>query len=407
MELQQIYEGKTSLLIPKIQRKKGPIKKHSGFYNPLMEFNRDISILVLNSLNKKKILDGLGGCGARGVRIANEVGKEVVINDINEIAYDLIKKNIELNNLKNAFVENKDLNLLLNERKFDYVDIDPYGTPIYFLDNAFKNAKINSVFGITATDTATLCVNQKACLKKYNALSLKTEYHKEIGLRILIGFIAKTSLKYDKEILPLLCYYADHYFRVYVKIVKKKKGTIENLGFIIHNFENGERKVVKKLNDASFNFGNTKREEKELINFNFGNEKTKIETKLRVANKNFGIISFNEETKLKNINMKNEKFAGQLWIGKLNDKKFLQKLKIKNLNTEKRIAKYLHLWKQELNIPYFYETREIARVLKTTPKINDIVEKLKQSGFSASKTHFSPTGFKTNAKFGEIIEILK
>lgn len=355
MELQQISEGKTKLLIPKIQRKKGPIKKHSGFYNPLMEFNRDISILILNSLNKKEILDGLGGCGSRGIRIANELGKEVVINDINKIAYWLIKKNIELNNLKNASAENKDLNLLLNEKKYDYIDIDPYGTPIYFLDSAFKNAKTNSIFGITATDIQTLCINLKACLKKYNAFPLKTEYHKEIGLRILIGFIARTSLKYNFGIFPLLCYYADHYFRVYFKVIKGKKNTIENLGYIVHNFENGERRVIKIL---------------------------------------------------ENVNFKNEKIAGELWIGKLKDNEFLENLEIKNINTEKRTIKYLELWKQELNIPYFYETREVARILKRTPRINFIVDKLKKSGFSASKTHFSPTAFKTNAYLEEIIKIL-
>jgi len=198
MRFHQIVEGKTKIVVPKVLNTKGPIKKSNVFYNPVMEFNRDVSIMVLNALNKKDILDGLAGTGIRGVRIANEVGGNVTVNDVNKEAYKIIKRNIKLNNLYNAFAENKKLNTLLSENRFDYIDVDPFGSPACFIDSAMRAIKKDGVLGVTATDTATLCsVYPKTCLRRYSATPLKTGYAKEIGLRILIGFCIREGAKYD------------------------------------------------------------------------------------------------------------------------------------------------------------------------------------------------------------------
>jgi len=46
--LNQIIEGTTKLTVPKTKNIKGPsTSKVPVFYNPAMEFNRDISVLVL------------------------------------------------------------------------------------------------------------------------------------------------------------------------------------------------------------------------------------------------------------------------------------------------------------------------------------------------------------------------
>ena len=39
----------------------------------------------------------------------------------------LIEKNIEKHNLKNIIACNNNLNVLLSEDKFDYIDVDPFG----------------------------------------------------------------------------------------------------------------------------------------------------------------------------------------------------------------------------------------------------------------------------------------
>jgi len=85
-----ITEGKTEILVFKKKvSKKGPGSKDKvPFYNPSMELNRDLSVLVNqwlvdNNRGSTYILDGLAASGIRGVRLANELEGDfnVTIND--------------------------------------------------------------------------------------------------------------------------------------------------------------------------------------------------------------------------------------------------------------------------------------------------------------------------------------
>ena len=104
-----IKEGTTKVFVfKKKASKKGPSSKDKDpFYNPSMEQNRDLSIVVnqwlINNCKKQlHLLDGLAASGIRGMRLANElVGNfDVTINDYKEEAFQLIKKNISHNKLK-------------------------------------------------------------------------------------------------------------------------------------------------------------------------------------------------------------------------------------------------------------------------------------------------------------------
>ena len=83
----------------------GKVCKAMGvFYNPLMEFNRSISIVVLKTMGNKKLRIGLplAASGIRGLRILKEVSgeHEVALNDMSPEAVKLIKKNLKLNQKK-------------------------------------------------------------------------------------------------------------------------------------------------------------------------------------------------------------------------------------------------------------------------------------------------------------------
>ena len=96
-ELISINEGDTCFLVHNNKQKKnGPGSKNKNlpFYNPSMELNRDLSVILcqwlVNNRDKTlKIIDGLAASGARGLRIKNEVNGdfELVINDWDEQAY--------------------------------------------------------------------------------------------------------------------------------------------------------------------------------------------------------------------------------------------------------------------------------------------------------------------------------
>ena len=72
---------------------------------------------------------------------------------------------------------------------------------------------------------------------------------------------------------------------------------------------------------------------------------------------------------------------------------------------ERRCGKMLSLWKQEIDdIPLMYEISEISSYLKiTTPPLDAFIECMKQYG-RTSKTHISPTGFKTELSLNEILD---
>ena len=98
-------------------------------------------------------------------------------------------------------------------------------------------------------------------------------------------------------------------------------------------------------------------------------------------------------------------------MGKLQNKKTIEELRTilfeKQLHTKNEIWKILYFLEEEADVPaFFYTSDSIASEMKISPpKMEVIFEKLKNKGYQAFKTHFSSTGFKTNAPLNEIKSI--
>ncbi|MEA3429656.1 MAG: tRNA (guanine(26)-N(2))-dimethyltransferase [Nanoarchaeota archaeon] len=243
----KIYSGKIS-------------KKLSVFYNPNMKLNRDISVLVLNTLHDKKLRMALplAGSGVRGVRFLLELDDdkitELIFNDSSLDAIENIKSNLELNKLKDfdkIIIANKDANrFLLESSGFNYIDIDPFGSPNPFLDIAVKRMSRGGVLAVTATDTAPLCgTYPKTCLRKYWAKPLRNELKHEIGLRILIRKVQLIGAQYEKALVPVLSYWNLHYFRIFFRCVKGKK-KVDDLIKMHGNFQEAGPMWLGGLFDA-------------------------------------------------------------------------------------------------------------------------------------------------------------
>jgi tRNA (guanine26-N2/guanine27-N2)-dimethyltransferase len=211
-----IKEGTTEVLVNTTKASaKGPgVREGGSFYNPSMELNRDLSILIMQwFLNQSKthvhLLDGLAASGIRGIRYAHELAGDfdVALNDWNPDSFQLIEQNLQHTQAKNVTCFQKDLNALLSERRYHAIDIDPFGSPVYFIDSALRSILNNGIISCTATDTAALCgVFPKICYRRYGAWPLHCPSMHEVGLRILLGFLCREAAKYDRGIEPLLCY---------------------------------------------------------------------------------------------------------------------------------------------------------------------------------------------------------
>ena len=96
-------------------------RKQEVFYNPVMKFNRDISILILNSIKKNhlQIALPLAGSGIRGLRFLKELKKdkiqEISFNDLKPNFSEVMKENLKLNKIKNP---NKKIKIFISHFLF-------------------------------------------------------------------------------------------------------------------------------------------------------------------------------------------------------------------------------------------------------------------------------------------------
>ena len=247
-KIRTINEGLCQIQFPEYEKvsSEAPV-----FYNPKMELNRDISILVIQRFQKDlnseiNIGDVFGGSGIRGIRYKKEIDNvgSVAVNDISPLAGEFTKENAIKNSISieenNFEIHQDEANNFLrkNRGRFDVVDIDPFGTPSFFIDSVAASIKRNSLLCVTATDTSALCGTYKApCIRKYNAKPYKSEYCHENGIRILAGFIALTFAKYKKYIEIKLSHSTEHYMRIYMIIKKGSKATDESLKNVINPFK--------------------------------------------------------------------------------------------------------------------------------------------------------------------------
>ncbi len=382
-----VEEGEVKVIVPKLSAfvekpseyapSKAPV-----FYNPVMELNRDLAVLAVQAYQKMVkrelfICEPLAGCGVRGIRFAKEVKsvKKVLINDINEKAYQLAKYNVQMNGLeKCVIVKNEDANLLLARygaprKRFDIIDIDPFGSPVPFLDSAIHALKDSGLLALTATDMAPLCgVYPKACIRKYGGKPLRTEYCHELAVRLLIGCLATTAAKHEMGIKVLFSHSTDHYIRVYAVLMHGAKNadkSLQNMGHILHCFNCLHRETLNK--DVAFGHGE----------------------------------------KCPHCGSKMD-FAGPLWLGSIANESFCilmeKEAEKRKLKLKTRIRKILTLIRDECSAPatYYVLDKICSKISMPAPSVRVLVEALKEKGFKASLTHFNPKGIKSNAPIREI-----
>src|SRR3990167_2092638 len=162
-----VQEGKVKLIVPDSKKYKLD-SKMPVFYNPVMQLNRDISVILLKALRfNGKALDLMSASGSRAIRLKKETKADVTANDINPSARKLTKKNASLNKVA-LTITGKNAECKFGSA-FDYIDVDPFGTPVPYLDAAVKSLKNNGILAVTATDTSNLCgTYPDACMQEFH-----------------------------------------------------------------------------------------------------------------------------------------------------------------------------------------------------------------------------------------------
>ncbi len=331
------------------------------FYNPRMEFDRNLSVAIVSVVGPRKACDALSASGIRGIRYKKEAGiPEVWLNDANLKASRLIQSNMEKNSLCGK-IRNKDAAVLLRQENFDFIDIDPFGSPAEFLDAAASSIKSKGLIGVTATDTSSFFgTYPRVSRRRYGRKSMKTGYNKELGLRILVSAIIESLGRYKKTFYPKLCYFREHYARVFGEIVsgaKEVQENFRNFGHISHCFSCGWR--------------------------NQGFHKN--------------CDSCGSQTEVTNV-----------YTGRLNNPNFCrnvaEKCKSKGFDEEHDMVDRLS---DDMDIPYHYDLHYIAKK-QSIPvnKTQETIQRLRDSNHKTKKSVYSPTAVKTEAPFHKVVETM-
>lgn len=340
-------------------------KKLTVFYNPLMKINRDISLLVIASYFNKpiKFCDPMSASGIRELRFLNTIPEKfekIVMGDISKTAIENIEKNFENNKISLDKVELRCDSAIntISSQFFNFIEIDPFGSPIYFLDSAIQRMKHEGILSVTATDTAALCgTYPKTCARRYGIKVKKTYYYEELGLRNLIAYCQRQGAKYEKTLTPIISMTHNHFYKIFFEV------------------KEGRTKALDTINKLSYLKWDKKTQETTTHKYE------------------------DEET------------FGKTYIGPLNNKDFLNKL-LENINLiedKKEVEKLITKLSEEIDTLGYYDPHKLEKEFKIQKSIKyeKLFEEIEKLGHKISKPHNSRIGIKTTGNHKEIIKVIK
>lgn len=414
-----IQEGKAQLHVPT-----------TVFYNPVQEFNRDLSVLVLRTFLKHdvwhhkkeeqhvkgrggmKILDALSASGLRSIRYAKELGasgnivKKIVANDLSKVAVDLIKENIKLNNVEDKVESSlSDAALLMHmssasyDDRFHIIDLDPFGTGAQFFDAAVNSIGEAGLLMVTCTDTAVLCGNaSESCFARYGSMSMRAGFCHEAALRIILKSIESHASVYGRYIKPLLSISVDFYVRLFIQVFSQQGETKKSASKMSQVYLCRECKTFELNRLGTYETSkDLKQAESEnvTVKFKFRPSEVTVGSKCKICGGRYDL-------------------GGPIWSEPIHDSEFLKLLKQEfaleqtkeDFKTFKRIEGMIYMCSEELPNPLFYDIDVIASTLCVKhPSSKDVLSALVNAGYKVSKSHANRTGIKTNAPSNVVWDI--
>ena len=427
-------EGKTIVHLQEGQERpshmpRGPAKKTGGgFLNPAMAPSRTRSVLLLKDALQHNWLtspekpirafDALCSTGVRIRRWRNEIPDElqprlrITGNDLNDFALSWAiashnnnlpdyTENIEMNHdrygsmaqripVNGIYFQKLDAKLAMADASYQWIDIDPFGSPVPFIDSAIQSLARTGVLEVTATDTAALTGSSLSSQKRrYGAQGIVDDYAHDDAVRVLLGLIAKTAAMHDRIIKPILSLFDGHHVRVSV--------------------------LVKTSKEAASNF-------QEQLGY-----------RLRTENVPYEFIKYPSAEQM-------DLASGPLWIGPLMDKEIAGRLTEECvigtcLPTKLELAELIDKGLEWSDKDIEYATREMKRSVKHisaaadllsrnhlllslnsmprlagtkgAPKLDDVISDLIELGHGAARYPDMEPMFVTDADFDEVIAVFR
>ena len=248
---------------------RGPAKRTGpGFLNPAMAPARTRSVMLLadalehewlvKSDRPIRALDALCATGVRIRRWRNEISAplqhrlRITANDLDEFALSWAALSHKIHppsepvqhepeddrhgEKSTAVFDNGihfqrlDARMAMVDAAYQWVDLDPFGSPVQFLDAALQSLSRTGVLEVTATDTAALTGSSPSSqARRYQAKGVVDEYAHDDAVRLLLATVATTAARLDKVVTPLLALFDGHHVRISL-LVRTSKSEATAIG---------------------------------------------------------------------------------------------------------------------------------------------------------------------------------
>ena len=289
--------------------------------------------------------------GVRGLRLLSESGAfgSFAFTESNPDACAILRENVA--RFPGARARCADARTVPDDAPFDYVDLDPYGSPAPFASTALASVRPGGVLAVTATDMMVLAGAQPAaCVRHYGARPVRGRLGPEGGLRILLAYLSREAESLGREVRPLLAYARDHYVRVALR-VRERSAEAPPVGVI-------------------------------------------------------------EPDRWDGPSVGDRGPYGPLWLGPLFDPELVARLAApEGAAHPHEVGRFLSTIREEVTVdrPFYFEANVLASHLDLAapPSLRTVEVGLRALGFRFARTHARPEGFRTDAPRGTVERLFR
>ncbi|XP_040039520.2 tRNA (guanine(27)-N(2))-dimethyltransferase isoform X2 [Gasterosteus aculeatus] len=443
-------------------------QKSDTYFNRKMKTNRQLvfcSLAVLaEERNPLECLDAFGATGIMGLQWAKHLRNavKVTITDISDTCIKMIKENCELNHIRvdggprgsrgprgpdgvsgeaegapiaTVEVVKMDANVTMHMWPFDYIHLDPFGTAVNYLDAAFRNVRNLGIISVTSTDTGSLySKSPNVTLRHYGCHIVRTEYYRELAARMVVATMARAAARCNKGIEVLLAVALEHFVLVVVRVLRgptQADETAKRLRKLVHCQWCEERVFLKLGNMVDetlpcnchgslpgktavqlgplwsgplFNTGFLRRMLSAAVQHSMDDIQTLVKN----------LICESDCTTLKSLVHGTSALTNQVECGVVI--KTLQSggesgaaepsVKRKSGDELGNVVKKMKSDGSLDHPPFYYSIHRHSIRGMNMPKLNKFLQYLTEAGFRVSRTHFDPTGVRTDATLEQFKAVL-
>ncbi|XP_029356130.1 TRMT1-like protein isoform X1 [Echeneis naucrates] len=433
-------------------------QKSDTYFNRKMKTNRQLvfcSLAVLaEERNPLECLDAFGATGIMGLQWAKHLRNavKVTITDISDTCVKMIKENCELNHIRvdggsrgvsseveglpiaTVEVAKMDANVMMHLRPFDYIHLDPFGTAVNYLDAAFRNVRNLGIISVTSTDTGSLYAKSpNVTLRHYGCHIVRTEYYKELAARMVVATVARAAARCNKGIEVLLAVALEHFVLVVVRVLRgpmQADESAKKLRKLVHCQWCEERVFLKlgtMVDDTLpcnchgslpgktavqlgplwagplFNTGFLRRMLSAAVHHSMDDVQPLVKT----------LICESECTTFKSLVHGPSALMNQVECGVViktlqsgEESSSDQPGKRKTGEDSGNVVKKLKSDASLEHPPFYYSIHRHSIRGMNMPKLNKFLQYLTEAGFRVSRTHFDPTGVRTDATLEQFKSVL-